>query len=89
MRPIQIGVPDVRASSFRAEAHRQFLAVAGSAHAAEDQAFIDTVSDVPGPRGVARNRPERPMMGSAATVERSERWVTVCSGHMGDASLAG
>jgi hypothetical protein len=38
-------VPDVRAPSFKAEAHRQSLAVAGSRHAAEDQAFIDAVSD--------------------------------------------
>jgi hypothetical protein len=34
----------VRASSFRSEAHRQSLAVAASAHAAEDQALIDAVS---------------------------------------------
>jgi hypothetical protein len=40
LRPIQIWVPDVRA-----EAHRQSLAVATSAHTAEDQAFIDAVSD--------------------------------------------
>jgi hypothetical protein len=45
LRPIQIWVPDVRAPSFRAEAHRQSRAVAASAHAAEDQAFIDAVSD--------------------------------------------
>jgi hypothetical protein len=45
VRPIQIWVPDVRAPAFRAEAHRQSLAVAASAHAAEDQAFIDAVSD--------------------------------------------
>ncbi len=45
LRPIQIWVPDVRASSFRAEAHRQSLEVADSAHAADDQAFIDAVSD--------------------------------------------
>jgi hypothetical protein len=45
LRPIQIWVPDVRTSSFRAEAHRQSAAVAASAHAAEDQAFIDAVSD--------------------------------------------
>ena len=44
LRPIQIWVPDVRAPSFRSEAHRQSLAVAASAHAAEDQAFIDAVS---------------------------------------------
>ena len=44
LRPIQIWVPDVRAPSFRAEAHRQSLAVAASAHAAENQAFIYAVS---------------------------------------------
>ena len=46
LRPIQIWVPDVRAPSFRSEAHRQSLAVATSAHAREDQAFIDAVSDL-------------------------------------------
>lgn len=45
MRPIQIWVPDVRAPSFRSEAHRQSLAVATSARAHEDQAFIDAASD--------------------------------------------
>jgi hypothetical protein len=45
LRPIQIWVPDVRAPSFRPEAHRQSLAVAASAHAAKDQAFIDAVSN--------------------------------------------
>lgn len=45
LRPIQIWVPDVRASSFRSEARRQSLAVSASARAAEDQAFIDAVSD--------------------------------------------
>ncbi|OIR00308.1 antitoxin MazE [mine drainage metagenome] len=45
LRPIQIWVPDVRAPSFRAEAHRQSLAVAAGAQADEDQAFIDAVSD--------------------------------------------
>ena len=45
LRPIQIWVPDVRAPSFRSEAHRQSLAVAESAHAHEDPAFVDAVSD--------------------------------------------
>lgn len=45
LRPIQIWVPDVRAPSFRSEAHRQSLAVTASARAREDQAFIDAVSD--------------------------------------------
>ncbi|WP_265975700.1 antitoxin MazE family protein [Brucella intermedia] len=44
LRPIQIWVPDVRAPSFKAEARRQSLAVAESALAADDQAFIDAVS---------------------------------------------
>jgi hypothetical protein len=45
LRPIQIWVPDVRARSFRSQAHRQSLAVAASAQAREDKAFIDAVSD--------------------------------------------
>ena len=44
LRPIQIWVPDVRALSFRLEAHRQSLAVAASNHAGEDQSFIEAVS---------------------------------------------
>ena len=44
LRPIQIWVPDVRARVFRSAAHRQSLAVAASAHASEDQAFIDAIS---------------------------------------------
>ena len=44
-RPIQIWVPDARTASFRAEAHRQSLAVAQSARARADQNFIDAVSD--------------------------------------------
>jgi len=45
LRPIQIWVPDTRAPGFRKEAHRQSLAVAASAQAREDQAFIDAASD--------------------------------------------
>ena len=46
LRPIQIWVPDVRAPSFRSEAHHQSLAVATSAHARDDQAFIDAASAI-------------------------------------------
>lgn len=46
LRPIQIWVPDVRSPAFRAEAHRQSLAVARSPHESDDQAFIDAVSDL-------------------------------------------
>jgi hypothetical protein len=45
LRPIQIWVPDVRSPKFRKEARRQSLAVASSLHEADDQAFIDSVSD--------------------------------------------
>ena len=45
LRPIQIWVPDTRTAAFRAEAHRQSLAVAQSARAHEDQDFIDMIAD--------------------------------------------
>ncbi|MNE03503.1 Antitoxin MazE [compost metagenome] len=52
LRPIQIWVPDVRAPSFKVEARRQSLAVAVSAGASEDQAFIDAVSALDFDNGV-------------------------------------
>ena len=45
LRPVQIWVPDVRTPAFKAEAHRQSLAVARSEHAEEDQGFVDAISD--------------------------------------------
>jgi hypothetical protein len=45
LRPIQIWVPDVGARAFRAQAHRQSLAVATSAQARDDQTFIDSLAD--------------------------------------------
>lgn len=45
LRPIQIWVPDVRAASFKTEAHRQSLAVASSKRAQEDLSFIEAISD--------------------------------------------
>lgn len=47
MRPIQLWVPDVRAASFKAQALAQSRAVAASPHAADDQAFIDALSEWP------------------------------------------
>ena len=44
LRPVQIWVPDVRSPEFTTEAHRQSAAVAASAHARDDQAFIDAVA---------------------------------------------
>jgi hypothetical protein len=46
LRPIQIWVPDVRSRAFKAEAHRQSLAVAESRHEREDQEFIDLISEL-------------------------------------------
>jgi len=46
LRPIQIWVPDVRSPEFAAEAHRQSLAVARSEHEADDQRFIDAISEL-------------------------------------------
>ncbi len=46
LRPIQIWVPDVRSPAFRSQARRQSLAVAASARAQQDQAFIDSISDL-------------------------------------------
>ena len=45
LRPIQVWVPDVRAPSFRSEAHRQSLAVATSSLEREDQALADQKTD--------------------------------------------
>ncbi len=45
LRPIQLWVPDLRSPAFAAEAHRQSLAVAKSAHAKSDQDFIDSISE--------------------------------------------
>ena len=46
LRPIQIWVPDVRSPEFAAEAHRQSMAIAESVQDPEDQAFIDSISDL-------------------------------------------
>jgi hypothetical protein len=45
LRPIQIWVPDVRSRAFKAQAHRQSLAIAESALAEDDQQFVDAVSE--------------------------------------------
>ena len=47
LRPVQIWVPDVRAPSFLDEAHRQSRAVAAGSAAADDQAFVDSISEWP------------------------------------------
>ena len=45
LRPVQIWVADTRAPGLAEEARRQSLAIAASAHADDDQAFIDSISE--------------------------------------------
>ena len=45
LRPVQFWVPDVRTPAFRAEAQRQAALVAASEQEADDQAFVDAVSE--------------------------------------------
>jgi hypothetical protein len=44
LRPIQIWVPDVNASEFVREAHRQSALVAASEQDLDDHAFVDAIS---------------------------------------------
>ncbi len=46
LRPIQIWVPDTSAPEFAVEARRQCRLMAASPHAAEDQAFVDSISNI-------------------------------------------
>jgi Protein of unknown function (DUF3018) len=46
LRPIQIWVPDVRSPTFLAEAHRQARLVSTSPDAADEQAWVDAMSDL-------------------------------------------
>ena len=45
LRPIQIWVPDTRSPRFASEARRQSRLITRSMHAAEDQAFVDSISE--------------------------------------------
>ncbi len=45
LRPIQIWVPDVHSPEFVREAHRQSLLAAQSPGEADDQAFVDSITD--------------------------------------------
>lgn len=45
LRPVTFWVPDTRTPEFKAEAHRQSLAIARSEYEAEDQAFIEAISE--------------------------------------------
>ena len=45
LKLVQMWVPDVDSEEFKREAHRQSLAVANSPAEAEDQAFIDSITE--------------------------------------------
>jgi hypothetical protein len=47
LRPVQLWVPDTRSDAFRAEAQRQAKAIAASPVEADDQGFVDAVSEWP------------------------------------------
>src|SRR5438128_1095150 len=57
LRPVQIWVPDVRSKAFAREAHRQSLLVVRSPYEAEDQAFVDAISDWNDEWSAARSGP--------------------------------
>jgi Protein of unknown function (DUF3018) len=44
LRPIEIWMPDARSPAFKAEAHRQSCAVAGSPLVDQDRDFVDAIS---------------------------------------------
>ncbi len=45
LRQIQMWVPDIRTEEFKREARRQALAVAAADRAADDQDFIEEISE--------------------------------------------
>ena len=48
MKLVQFWVPDTSSPEFKAEARRQSLAAANSPTEAEDQAFLDSISEFQG-----------------------------------------
>lgn len=45
MKQVQFWVPDVSSPEFKAQAHRDSLLIANSPHEADDQAFVDAISE--------------------------------------------
>ena len=46
LRPVQIWIPETRSEAFAKAAHQQSIAASGSVQAHQDQAFIDTISQL-------------------------------------------
>lgn len=46
MRPVQIWIPDTRSEAFAEAAHQQSITASRSPHADQDQAFIDSISQL-------------------------------------------
>jgi hypothetical protein len=47
LRQVQIWLPDTNSPEFLAEAHRESLLIANSPGEADDQAFIDSITEWP------------------------------------------
>jgi len=47
LRPVQIWIPDIDSPEFIRRAHRESLAIARSPEEAEDQAFVDAITQWP------------------------------------------
>lgn len=45
MKLVQYWVPDMGSAAFKAEARRQSRLIARSSHEAQDQAFVDSISE--------------------------------------------
>jgi hypothetical protein len=46
LRPVQLWVRDTRSAEFAEKARREMLAIASSEQEADDQAFIDAISEL-------------------------------------------
>lgn len=45
MKLVQFWVPDTKSAAFKAQARRESLLIAQSPHDADDQAFVDSISE--------------------------------------------
>ena len=45
LRRVEVWIPDMDGRTFRREAHRQSLLAAQSPHEADDQAFVDSITE--------------------------------------------
>ena len=46
LRPVQLWLPDTRTKEFARKAHEESMAISASEMAADDQAFVDAISEL-------------------------------------------